>query len=262
LHGHPNVEVLTIPDGAPFAPGLPPGLRAGFAPAPAEGQGANAEAAGPLAILSATASRLTETLGAPASHHAAKKMPALVPGGWALVLRGGASIAVGSLSLATRGLSLATLIGVVAAYALVDGALTLVGAVGTTRAHERWWPLLLEGLVSMGLGAQVLLWAHSLDAATLLYYVALWSLVAGGLELCAAWRLREEIAGEYLLALRGLTAMGLGALLAFGGSEAGLLSWLGPSATLFGALFVALGLRLRSWNALPKYDAERPVYAA
>ncbi|HEU4403794.1 MAG TPA: DUF308 domain-containing protein [Polyangiaceae bacterium] len=188
-------------------------------------------------------------------------MPALVPCGWSFVLRGATSIAFGSLSLTMWGLSLAALVNLVAAYALVDGALTLSGAAVTTRAHERWWPLLLEGLVSLGLGVQALLWG-GFDESTLRYYVALWALVSGGLELSAAWRLREEIAGEYLLALRGLTAISLGALLAFGGGRAGLLPWLGPSAALCGALFVALGLRVRSWNVLPKYDTEQPVRVA
>jgi uncharacterized membrane protein HdeD (DUF308 family) len=261
LQNHWFVEALTLPEGAHFAPRIPAGVGVERQPLLTEGAAAGDDATGPLVALSATAFRLAQTLTGPIAHHAIKKMPALVPGGWTLVLRGAASISVGSLSLAVQGLSLATLVSLVAAYVLADGALTLLGALRTTHAAERWWPLLLEGLVSLGLGTLALLWV-GLDEITLLYYVALWSLVSGGLELCAAWRLREEIAGEYLLALRGLTAVGLGALLAFGGAGAGLLSWLGPSATLFGALFVALGLRLRNWNALPDYDAKQPVYAA
>ena len=232
-----------------FGPGLNPSA------------GVFADEAIPLAALSATAMRLAGTLTLPGPPSKLKKMPALVPDGWALVLRGGASVAVGSLALAARELPLASLITVVASYAMVDGACALFGGLRTTRASERWWPLLLEGLVGVGLGAQALLW-RGFDEATLLYYVALWSLISGALELAAARRLREEIAGEWLLALRGLAAIGLGALLFFGGRAggAGVLFWLGPAATMFGGLFVALGLRLRAWDVLPTYDRSRRIY--
>jgi hypothetical protein len=71
--------------------------------------------------------------------------------------------------------------------------------------------------------------------------------------------LREEIVGEWLLALRGLSALGLGALRGFGRGEStgGLLLWLAPSATLLGALHVALGLRLHTWSELPKDEARQ-----
>ncbi len=247
-----------MPEGPHFAQCLTNGLNAEllFRPALAPGL----DEPGPLAPLSQARQYLAQTLTGAIARPNAKKMPALVPGGWALVVRGAVAVSVGSLVLTARDLPLASLAALVAAYALADGTCTLFGALRTTRAVERWWPLLLQGLVSAGLGAQALLWP-SFDGATLLYYVALWSAVAGALELGASARLREEIKGEWRLALRGLTALGLGALLAFGGRSgaAGLVFWLGPFGILFGALHVALGLRLRTWEALPSYDARRPI---
>lgn len=248
------MTALIVTEGSPFASGAPLGLDAprllAPPPAPVVRQG------GPLAAPSTLAFDATQTLDEPVSRSRSFKMPALVPGGWGLIMRGGAAVATGALALGNPNLSAASLVSLVSAYAIADGACTLFGTLRTTRAVERWWPLLLEGLVSVGLGVQAMLWP-GVSEGVLLYYVALWSLVAGALELVAARRLREEIGGESLLALRGLCALGFGALLLFGRHElvGGLLPWLGPSAMLFGVLHVALGLRLRSWDSLPAYDA-------
>jgi uncharacterized membrane protein HdeD (DUF308 family) len=213
---------------------------------------------GPLPAFSASALLLTQTIDEPIARPRLKKMPALVPGGWALIARGALSVVVGSIAFGTKSLAPAALASLVAAYAIADGTCTLFGTLRTTRASERWWPLLLEGLVSIGLGAQLVLWP-GIGTQALVYYVAFWSLVAGTLALGAASRVREEITGEWLLALRGLSALGLGAMLVFrrGEGTGGLLLWLGPSATLFGAFHVALGLRLRARSELPKYDARQ-----
>jgi uncharacterized membrane protein HdeD (DUF308 family) len=242
----------------------PEGVAPLFGPTAAHASGVRVSGSGEAPTVTATAEPLpaNDSRGAPRPRLRPAKMPALVPSGWALVARGGAAAAVGAGAITARDTSRGALVALVAGYALADGASTLLAAARATRAAERWWPLALEGLVGVGLGAQVLLW-RDVGEATLLYYVALWSLLSGVLELTAARRLREEVEGEWLLALRGLTAIGLGvSLLASRRTGAAtLLAWLGPSATVFGALFVALGLRLRAWGSLPHYDRSRSVYS-
>ena len=80
--------------------------------------------------------------------------------------------------------------------------------------------------------------------------IAAWALVTGIFEIVAAVRLRKLIRGEWLLALGGVISFALGVLLLVF-LAAGLLTivfWTGAYAIMFGAAFLVLGLRLRSWR--------------
>jgi uncharacterized membrane protein HdeD (DUF308 family) len=83
----------------------------------------------------------------------------------------------------------------------------------------------------------------------LLYLIAAWALVTGGLEIAAAIRLRKVITGEWLLVLIGIASVALGVILILF-PEPGALAvvlWIGAYALVSGALLIALGIRLRSW---------------
>jgi len=56
------------------------------------------------------------------------------------------------------GITLAALVFLFAAYALVDGVVSLVGAVRAVTAHERWGSLLLEGIVGIAAAVITVLW--------------------------------------------------------------------------------------------------------
>ena len=89
-----------------------------------------------------------------------------------------------------------------AAYALVDGVFDFVAAARGGRAEEPRWLLILEGLVSVAAGiAAVVL--PGLTALVLLYLIAGWAIVTGALEIAAAIRLRQQIEGEWRMALSG-----------------------------------------------------------
>ena len=79
--------------------------------------------------------------------------------------------------------------------------------------------------------------------------IAAWAVATGILEVVAAIRLRKEIRGEWLLALSGILSVALGvALAAYPRAGVVAVSWMiGAYATVFGVLFIILGLRLRSW---------------
>jgi uncharacterized membrane protein HdeD (DUF308 family) len=167
---------------------------------------------------------------------------------WAVLLRGIAGILFGVITFLAPGISLTTLVLFFGAYAFADGVLAIASAIMRRGTTDRWWMLLLEGLAGIAAGV-VTLFFPGITALVLLYIIAAWALVTGVLEIVAAIRLRKAITGEWLLALSGLASIALGVLLVIapGAGALALVLWIGAYALVFGALLVALGLRLRSY---------------
>ena len=165
---------------------------------------------------------------------------------WLLLLRGIAAVIFGVIAWVQPGISLASLVLVFGAYCLADGILGLWTALSGSRDHEYWWLLLLEGLLGIGVGVLTFL-APGLTALALLFYIAIWAIATGVLEIAAAIRLRKEIGNEWLLLLSGLASVAFGVLLA-AQPNAGALAvlWLiGFYAILFGVLLLMLAFKTR-----------------
>jgi uncharacterized membrane protein HdeD (DUF308 family) len=165
---------------------------------------------------------------------------------WALLLRGIVAILFGVLVFMQPGISLAALVLLFGAFAFADGLLALWTAISHRKDRENWWVLLLEGLLGVGVGALALL-KPGLTALMLLFYIAIWAVATGVLEIVIAVRLRNEIQGEWMLILAGLASVAFGALLiASPGPGALAVLWLIASyAILFGVLFVFLAFRIK-----------------
>jgi len=167
-------------------------------------------------------------------------------GWWLLLLRGIVAVAFGVLVWARPGISLAALTLVFGAYCMADGILGVWTALAGPRDHEYWWLLLLGGLLGIGIGLLTFL-APGITALALLFYIAIWAVATGVLEISAAIRLRKEIGNEWLLLLSGLASVVLGVLLA-AQPAAGVLAvlWLiGAYAIVFGVLLLLLAFKLR-----------------
>jgi len=158
-------------------------------------------------------------------------------GWWLLLFRGLFAIAFGVLTWVKPGISLAALVLLFGAYSMADGILCLWTAVAGSKGHEYWWLVLLEGLVGIGIGLVSFL-APGITALALLFYIAIWAVATGVLEIAAAVRLRKEIEDEWFLLLSGLASVVFGALLVIQPAAGALaLLWLiGSYAIVFGAL--------------------------
>lgn len=191
----------------------------------------------------------TETIRTIPFHVAVVDVDALARNWWAVFLRGAAGILFGVATFFAPQISLAVLVLVFGAYALVDGALAIVSAIRRRGTSDRWWVLLLEGLVGVAAGLVTFL-LPGITALALLALIAAWALLTGALEIAEAIRLRKVITGEWLLALGGIASIALGVLLVLfpGAGALAVVLWIGAYALFFGALLVALGLRLRSWR--------------
>lgn len=165
---------------------------------------------------------------------------------WLLLLRGIAAIAFGVLTWFVPGISLAALVVLFGAYAVANGVLGIWAALAGREEHESWWVLLLEGLLGVGVGVMTFL-APGITTLVLLFYIAIWAIATGVLEILAAIRLRKEIEGEWLLLLAGLASVLFGVLLVARPAAGALaLLWLIASyATVFGVLLVILAIKVR-----------------
>jgi uncharacterized membrane protein HdeD (DUF308 family) len=130
-----------------------------------------------------------------------------------LVLRGVLALLLGVIAIVYPFSAIFAFTLVFAAYAFVDGIFSLVSGVRGATAGERWGSLIFRGILGILVGiifVLVPLLATVTYAYLTVVMLAAWSIVAGGLEIAAAIRLRKAIDGELLLGLSGAFSLLLG----------------------------------------------------
>jgi uncharacterized membrane protein HdeD (DUF308 family) len=170
--------------------------------------------------------------------------------GWRrMLVRGIAAILFGIFTWLAPGITLVALVLLFGCYALVDGALASWIAVAARKRTENWWLLLLAGLVGIGVGI-ITLTSPGVTAVALLFYMAIWAIARGVLEIVAALRLRDEIEGEWLFIVSGLFSVAFGVLLmAKPGAGALTVLWLVAAyAVVFGIVLVMLAFKARGFT--------------
>lgn len=175
---------------------------------------------------------------------------------WTFVLRGILAIAFGILAFFAPPLGIAVLVGLFAAWALIDGATSIVAGIRTRGRDRSWWLEILEGIAGIAAGLLALIFP-AFAAEILVLIIAAWAIITGILEIVAAIRLREQIRGEVWLGLAGVASILFGIVLVlFPAAGALSLVWLiGGSAIAFGGFLLVLGWRLRGINELARRDA-------
>jgi uncharacterized membrane protein HdeD (DUF308 family) len=180
---------------------------------------------------------------------------------WSFVVRGVLAIAFGLLTWILPAMSLMGLIVLFGVYAMVEGILAFGAALRKSdRDRHTWWSLALQGLAGTLAGAAAIL-VPGITALVLLAIIAARAVVMGILQVVAAIRLRDEIAGGWLLALGGVMSAVVGILMILfpGAGALALVLWIGSYSALFGLLLIAVGLRIRSRL---KHSHDRPDGAA
>jgi uncharacterized membrane protein HdeD (DUF308 family) len=175
---------------------------------------------------------------------------------WTFILRGVLAVAFGVLAFLAPGLGIAVLVGLFAAWALIDGVAGLIAGIRTRGIDRSWWLEVAEGLVSIVAGVIALVFPEY-AATALVVIIAAWAIVTGVFQVWTAVRLRRVIDGEVWLGLAGIASVLFGViLLVFPRAGALSLVWLiGSGAIVFGVLLALLGWRLRRINEMAKIDA-------
>ena len=167
---------------------------------------------------------------------------------WMLALRGAIALLFGVLALVWPGLTLLWLVALFAAYALLGGVASVMGAVRHRHSDEKWWLIFLLGLVSMAAAVSAIVYP-GLTALVLVLMMGANALLTGVLDLAVAIRLRQAIRGKWLLILSGIASIVFGVwVFLFPGAGALALVWLiSVHAIVTGVLLLALAFRVRAW---------------
>lgn len=164
---------------------------------------------------------------------------------WTFVFRGACAIAFGFFAWLWPGMTLLALLLTWGALACVNGVVTLASAFARD-GHEPRWILLLEGGVSLLAGGVALAYPR-FTALLFLYLLAAWAVLSGIVEVVAAYRLRNEVRGEFWLGFAGVLSLLFGVMLILRpGAGALTVVWLIASySVLFGVVLIAWGLHLK-----------------
>ena len=175
---------------------------------------------------------------------------------WTFVLRGVLAILFGVLAFFAPQYGIAILVGLFAAWAIIDGAGNLVAGIRTRGQDRSWWLEVLEGFVSVAAGVVAIL-LPAAAAQVLVLLIAAWAVVTGVIEIVMAIRLRRVIDNEVWMALAGTASILFGIILVlFPAAGALSLVWLiGSFAIAFGVFLIILGWRLRGIGRMARRDA-------
>jgi uncharacterized membrane protein HdeD (DUF308 family) len=165
---------------------------------------------------------------------------------WLAALRGTLAVIFGVAAFVWPGITFEVLVLLFGAYAFVDGVLIFAFGLLAAGEHERWWPLVLGGIIGIAVGVVTFMQPAAM-ALALVYVIGAWAIVTGLLEIVAAIRLRDVISTEWLLGISGVLSIIFGVLvLAQPGTGALALVYLfGFYAILGGISQIVLGFRLR-----------------
>ncbi len=166
---------------------------------------------------------------------------------WAFALQGVLAIAWGLVAIFWPGLTLPVLVLLFGAYALVDGIFSVSAGIVTHDRNQRWGAVVLRGVAGIVIGIVTFFWP-GFTARTLLYVIAVWEIVMGGLLIMGGVQLRRIFPNKRLMILSGVASIIVGVILfAYPGPGALSLVWLiSGYAIVFGILHIELALRLHS----------------
>ena len=153
---------------------------------------------------------------------------------WATVLRGVLAMMFGLTALILPQIALLALVVFFGAFALVDGLFAMSATIWAARHEAIQVSLSLESATGIVIGVLAFL-RPGITEPALVYLIAVWAIMVGVFRTAAALRLREELQGDWLLAM--FPTVGATAVV-----------WLfGAFLLVIGIVTVTVAVRLHRW---------------
>jgi uncharacterized membrane protein HdeD (DUF308 family) len=165
---------------------------------------------------------------------------------WTLTFRGLLGVLFGLAMIIWPSAGVVALVALFAAFALVDGVVSVAAAFGVPKDSRLWTVLALEGVAGILAGLVALFWP-GITAVALLFVAGIWALVVGCLEIAGAVRFRRLIAHDWLYAAGGVLTLLFGLLILMRPNLGGLalIYAIGFMAVMHGVMLMGTGLRVR-----------------
>ncbi len=110
---------------------------------------------------------------------------------WLVALRGTLAVIFGAAAFVWPGLTFEVLVLLFGAYAFIDGVIVLSFGLMAAGEGQRWWPLVLGGVVGIATGVLTFVQPAAM-ALALVYVIGAWAVVTGILEIVAAVCVRSS----------------------------------------------------------------------
>jgi uncharacterized membrane protein HdeD (DUF308 family) len=165
---------------------------------------------------------------------------------WVLLLYGILGVLFGLFAAARPLSAAAAMVWAIGVLALAEGIVSVFAVFRDNIAVSKGWAI-FYALMSIAFGV-VAITNPVAAAGGLLLFLAAWLIVAGIYRIVFAIRVREEIKGEWLIALSGLLSILLGVLF-FASPLTGLVIaawWIAAGALVYGVLQIIAAFKLRT----------------
>ena len=133
---------------------------------------------------------------------------------WTLVLRGIVAILFALLCLFWTKDILNLLVILFGVFILIEGLVSIFGAVNAAKEHNEWWIYVLRGLAGIILALMVFFWPE-ITAVILVYFIAIWAIVMGAIELFLSSKFVKEISMKWILTGIGVFSLVIGLIILF-----------------------------------------------
>jgi uncharacterized membrane protein HdeD (DUF308 family) len=163
---------------------------------------------------------------------------------WYLLIRGILILLFGLFALFSPGAVLVSLLLYLGIVAFLGGIFTIVGSIFSK--DEGKMSGILEGLLYLILGI-LFMWAPGFLLASIVYFIAIWALISGIMQIVYAIKLRKIIENEWIAIVGGVISIIFALILFFNvvASANALVMTLGVFAIISGILQIMLSFKIK-----------------
>ncbi|UKJ09103.1 HdeD family acid-resistance protein [Solitalea lacus] len=181
-------------------------------------------------------------------------LQSLIRNWWVIFLRGLVALGFGIIAIIWPSITLIILLYFFGFYLIADGFIALLTVVLSWGRREDKWLLVLDGILSLGVGVIAL---QLPEAATIsiAFMVGFWAIIGGIIKIAFSIHVRSEVKGEGWIAFSGVMTIIFGFLI-ISNPVAGAISlvWLiAAFSIVMGLMWVVTAFRIRSFGSRLRY---------